>query len=314
MQHLGQMSEPSLAETWEALARAGAVAFVDDTLGTVAVGGADRASWLNALLTCDVAQVSARTAAYGVAVTKLGRILADVWIVSAGERLLVGLPRDRVAVLREHFERYLVMEDATHDDASAAYAWLHLHGGGAAEAARGAAAAHGGFAGEHDATGLGGAVLVVAHDALGACLATLAAQPGVRVGDAAAWDALRVARKVPRFGVDFGTEHYPQEAGLEKRAVSFQKGCYLGQEVVCRLEMRGHVTRRLVALAVEGSEAPALASEIRDAEGHVVGAVSSATAAPASGEAIALGMVRYAVSDAGTALSVAGRSGRVLAS
>jgi folate-binding protein YgfZ len=46
---------------------------------------------------------------------------------------------------------------------------------------------------------------------------------------------------VPRFGVDFDDTTYPQEASLEKTAVSFDKGCYLGQEVVCMLEMRGHV-------------------------------------------------------------------------
>jgi folate-binding protein YgfZ len=54
-------------------------------------------------------------------------------------------------------------------------------------------------------------------------------------------------RHRPRWGVDFGVDNYVQEAAITPRAVSFQKGCYLGQEVVCRLEMRGHVQKQLVS-------------------------------------------------------------------
>jgi folate-binding protein YgfZ len=61
---------------------------------------------------------------------------------------------------------------------------------------------------------------------------------------------------VPQWGVDFGPENYVQEADITKRAVSFNKGCYCGQEVVCRLEMRGHVRRQLVGLRVPGEPVP----------------------------------------------------------
>ena len=76
---------------------------------------------------------------------------------------------------------------------------------------------------------------------------------GGALGDDAAWEALRIERAIPRFGVEFDATTYPQEAALEKRAVSFAKGCYLGQEVVCMLEMRGHVKRKLVPLSRVGA-------------------------------------------------------------
>src|SRR5690606_38101683 len=101
------------------------------------------------------------------------------------------------------------------------------------------------FAGEIDLLGAGGAIVAAADvSALG---------PAAE-GDL--FDALRVERGLPRFGGEFDTTFYPQEANLEKLAVSFDKGGYLGQEVVYMLENRGHVKKKLVPLDLEG-DAPA---------------------------------------------------------
>ena len=83
-------------------------------LGTIAVTGRDRQSWLNGLVTSDLGPLAPGVASYGLVLVKVGRIVSDVWIVPAGDRLLVGAPRDRVGILRDHFERYLMMEDAAH--------------------------------------------------------------------------------------------------------------------------------------------------------------------------------------------------------
>lgn len=111
--------------------------------------------------------------------------------------------------------------------------------------------------------------------------------------DDAAWKLERVRAGVPELGADFGREHYPQEAGL-KRAVSFEKGCYLGQEVVCMLENRGQLSRRLVQLT--GSKAIEGAALIH--EGKNVGSITSAVEDGA--RAIALGYVKRAVASPGT--------------
>ena len=278
-------------------------------LGTVAVTGRDRQSWLNGLVTSDLSRLESGVASYGLALVKVKRIVSDVWIVPAGERMLVGAPRVRIGVLREHLEKYLMMEDASHADASDEFAWMLLHGPMAAELARTVPAAHAGYGGAVDTTGLGGGVLVVPAANVDALVRDLVERGAVE-GSQADWDALRVSRFLPRFGVDFGEKNYPQEASLEKIAVSFNKGCYLGQEVVCRLEMRGHVIKKIVPVRLEGGELPGSGAEVRSTEGKAVGTVSSAAAG--DGGPLALAMVRIDFAEPGTKLDVAGRPAVVL--
>jgi folate-binding protein YgfZ len=134
--------------------------------------------------------------------------------------------------------------------------------------------------------------------------------PEVVVGSEEDRRAFHVTRFLPRFGVDFGDKTYPQEAALEKVAVSFQKGCYLGQEVVCRLEMRGHVVKKIVPLSVAGSAAPAVGAEVLSSEGKVLGSVTSAV--DGEDHALALAMVRVDFTEPGVTLDVAGRQATVL--
>ena len=161
-----------------------------------------------------------------------------------------------------------MMEDAAHADASDEFAWVFVHGPRAAELARDVPAVHGGYGGAVDTTGLGGGVIVVPAanaDGLGA---TTWSSEGRVEGSREDWEALRVERFLPRFGVDFGEKNYPQEASLEKIAVSFSKGCYLGQEVVCRLEMRGHVIKKLVPVRLDRGEPPAPGAEVQLGRGQ----------------------------------------------
>lgn len=115
---------------------------------------------------------------------------------------------------------------------------------------------------------------------------------------------------MPRFGLDFDLTTYPQEAGLEKRAVAFDKGCYLGQEVVCMLELRGHVKRKLVSLAVEAAAAPKHGDEVRDAAGEKIGEVTSASVSPTLG-VLAIAMVKAAHAEAGTELRIGDAKAKV---
>ncbi|MEJ2482683.1 MAG: hypothetical protein P8049_06105 [Gemmatimonadota bacterium] len=70
------------------------------------------------------------------------------------------------------------------------------------------------------------------------------------------WETIRIERGIPRYGVDYGLENHPQETGLTGRTVSFEKGCYTGQEVVARIHYRGRVNRRLVGLSGDGRDRP----------------------------------------------------------
>src|SRR5947209_7700605 len=89
-----------------------AVALPASDTVVLAVTGADRQSWLNGLVTCDLAPLKAGEAAYGLAVTQKGRILSDVIVLVDRDRALVALPAATASEVRASFERYLIMEDA----------------------------------------------------------------------------------------------------------------------------------------------------------------------------------------------------------
>jgi folate-binding protein YgfZ len=124
---------------------------------------------------------------------------------------------------------------------------------------------------------------------------------GLRPGDAADFERQRIGHGFPWFGIDLDASNLPQEADRDPEAISFTKGCYLGQETVARLDALGQVQKKLVRWRLPGAELPAPGSELR-AEDRVVGKITSAVVA-GSAEApqvIALGLARRSHFDAGS--------------
>lgn len=296
-------------------------------LGTLKITGPDRQSWLNGLVTCDLAPLrplpaaaaSARPPAggtYGLSVVKTGKILAELWIVLGADHIHVGVLRERLPLLQDTFERHLIMEDVEIQDASGEYGWVFAHGPRAGELVEAARAA-GAEAALVDWSGLGGALFVAPKEAAGALVPALVGAPGVSGPVAAvsgeAWEVLRIEGNVPRFGVDFDDQNFPQEASLEGRAVSFNKGCYLGQETVFMLQMRGHAKKRLVQLSIEGEGSVPPGAEIALPDGTAVGAVTSQVEDRRARRVIALGYVKYKHATRGVALQVAGRAAEITA-
>ncbi len=290
-------------------ARTGALYVSAPGLAVLPVRGADRATWLNGLVTCDLTKLQPGAAAYGLAVAQKGRMLADLVFVADADRVLVVAPASEIEALRAAFDKYLVMEDAEMGAVGElTVAFVH---GPKAEAALEAARAAGAHGAAFDATGLGGAIVLSPKDpAVDAQIRAKLAEV-CAMGDDAGWDALRLERGVPRFGVDFDTTMYPQEASLEKRAVSFDKGCYLGQEVVCMLEMRGHVKRKLMPLVLAAGEVPSKGDSVTTTSGDVVGQVTSAAHSPTLGAPVALAMIKFAHAKAGETLSLGARAATI---
>jgi folate-binding protein YgfZ len=309
------------AKTAHGAVLAAVLAIPSDDRATLVVSGHDRASWLNGLLTSDLARIGGAgsgDASYGLFVARNGRILADALVLFDETRAFVSVPRETVATLRTHLEHYLVMEDAEIDADTDRWVLWMLHGPAsdavlaAVRAAVGPAVVVGA---RIDRTGLGGAILFAdrEHEAevRSAVEQAVAERRGV-VADDRAWEWLRIERGVPRFGSDFDDKVYPQEAGLEKAAVSFNKGCYLGQEVVCMLELRGHVKRKLAGLAIDASEAPERGTPVTDEAGAAVGEITSAAMSPVFGKAVAFAMLKRASGTPGSRLVVAGAGARVV--
>jgi folate-binding protein YgfZ len=125
-------------------------------------------------------------------------------------------------------------------------------------------------------------------------------------------ETLRIEAGRPRFGIDMTTDTIPLEAGLEDRAISFTKGCYVGQEVIIRVMHRGHgrVAKRLVSIVLSHGSVPARGDKIHAAD-RVAGEITSATASPKIGAPLALGYVQRDHAAPGTELTVNGSQARV---
>jgi tRNA-modifying protein YgfZ len=303
------------AKRWQVeAARASVLALEAPDLLALVVTGKDRVSWLNGLLTCDLVKRPEGEGRYGLLVLRNGRVLSDATVVIDETRAFVVLPASLVETVRAHLDHYLVMEDAVVDPRTDAFAVWTLHGPRSGDVLAAARAA-GGTGAIADRTGLGGAVVLVpdAHATeVREALEQAVASFGGVAGDEGGWEALRLERGVARFGVDFDDKTYPQEASLEKVAVSFDKGCYLGQEVVCMLQMRGHVKRRLVPMVIDGDTPPDRGAPVTDEGGAAVGEVTSATTSPTLGKVVALAMIKRAQAEGGQQVVVGGTRAEVV--
>jgi folate-binding protein YgfZ len=299
----------------------GALLHVRSDLGAFAITGSERLSWLNGLVTQEVAKLLSGAGAYALAVGKTGKIMAELWLLAGAEWVTVVAARDRIEMLREHFDKHLIMEDAE-IGAPLDRGVIFAHGlrptTGAPRDRVAEARALGGDAARVDWTGRGDAAVILAPEGrLDATVTALLASDGAdssaspALATEASWEALRIAWGLPRFGVDYDDQSLPQEASLETLAVSFSKGCYLGQETVFMVEKRGHPKKKLVRLAVEGDAALCAGTEIMLREGGAVGTVTSATPAPEGGS-LAIGSVKYKHAVAETALLAGGHAARVL--
>jgi folate-binding protein YgfZ len=133
--------------------------------------------------------------------------------------------------------------------------------------------------------------------------------PGKRAGRPAGWavfNTTRIEAGRAMFGIDFDDSVLPAETGQLDRAVSFTKGCYLGQEIVARMHARGQVARQIVGIRMKDDALPIAGAAIMDQQKNQVGGVTSSTISPVlSNTAICLGLVKSAVSAVGTEVLVA---------
>jgi folate-binding protein YgfZ len=292
--------------------------------GVVEVGGADRVRWLDGMLTNDVKSLAAagpRSGCHALALTREGRIVAEVHVLALPDVLLLETERDAIPALVAHLAKFVVADDVTLHDVSEAWTRAALEGPGAAAVlaqAVGAAVAPpsdgvaelpdgAGLAAAYSLTGAGGLQLFVT--AAAPALHEELVRAGAVRGDAAELEVLRIEHGVPRQGRELTLEVLPAEARLE-RTVSETKGCYTGQEVVTRMRSRDRVSHLLVALRFEGA-LPEPGTELR-LGGRAVGNVTSTAVSPRLGP-IGLGFVRRADAEPGTKLEADGATADVVA-
>jgi folate-binding protein YgfZ len=128
------------------------------------------------------------------------------------------------------------------------------------------------------------------------------AQHGAKAG-METLNAIRLESGIPWFGHDFDDKQIPHEAGLQDSHISYEKGCYTGQEIVERVRSRGHVNRRLALLKFGGEQLPAIGAKLLGGDGAAaleIGYVTSATHSPLLGSGIGMGYVRRESANVGT--------------
>jgi folate-binding protein YgfZ len=277
--------------------------------GTMSVTGSEAKAWINGLVTCDVLRVEPGCGVFGLVLNKQGKIQSEVEIVASAGGLLVGISPGVAERLIATLDKFLVMEDVELTDVSADYLWADFHGLGSAALAEAAAKLCAGSAANIRFTSEAAATLVFERDELPELERFIERTPALRRATDADWEALRIAQVFGRFGVDFGEADNPHEAALDRRAVSWNKGCYLGQEVVCMQDMRGKLKRRLVALVLDDSaEAPPVGSPVTAMDtAEAVGELTSVAKSPLTGKLLALARVKSPYFDGKLALGVAGR-------
>ncbi len=266
--------------------------------GRIRATGEDRKRLLHAMTTNHVEQLAPGQGCYAFFLNANGRILSDVHVLAAEDSLLLDVePASREFVLG-HLDKFIIADDVTLADETADWTTLAVEGPEAAalleaaeipvpEAEFASLPWAGRLVVKTSFTGQPGYwILVSPLDAPIVREALLAA--GAAELTFAQADALRIAHGKPRYGVDFSDAHLVQETQL-MHAIHFQKGCYLGQEIVERVRSRGQVHRRLTALRIAG-DAPVAPHAKVMAGAKEAGEITSA--APAGDETAALGILR----------------------
>jgi tRNA-modifying protein YgfZ len=256
--------------------------------GKLLLTGSEAAEYLQGQVTNDVEALAPGEGCYATLLTHKGKVVADMRILRLTESLLLDTEPHALAALARNVEMYSIGRDVQVEDQTAARAILSLVGPAAREHldAQPPEREHAWVEGDHGiyaTTDLGVDVICPAGDAdrvksaLGAPTVAL---------DAA--ECVRVESGRPRHGYDFGPETIPQEAGLNERAVSFTKGCYVGQETVARLHYKGKPNRHLRGLKL--SEAGQKGEAVMIGE-RQVGELGSTALSPVHGP-IALALIR----------------------
>ena len=310
-------------------------AFADRShLGRIVVSGADRATYLQGLLTNDIVPLKAGQGCYAAYLTAQGRMIADLHVYELGDVILLTMSGAVKDVVMAKLDQFIFSEDVQLGDVTKAFTQIAVVGPRAAASVASivnevteeelrALPAHGNVR----RTWSGGTVIVVRIVDTGEpgfdlfverpqAHTLIAALTAGHVADLSEPDAeaLRIEAGVARFGRDMDEETIPLEAGIESQAISFTKGCYVGQEIIIRVLHRGHgrVARKLVGLTLDGDLVPANGASIHSGD-RAVGIVTSATMSPRLKRPIALGYVQRDFVEAGTRVAIGGQTAAVTA-
>ncbi len=282
--------------------------------GKVEVTGPDRITFLHAMITNDVVQLPVWQGRYGAFLTATGKIVSDFYYYRFPDRVLLDLASSLLSRMIETLEKFIIMDEVFLTDISQQFGHLSLQGPRSCDLLQKVLKIEGPereyqvqparwrdadvwiIRKSHLAV-LGFEILCTSEttSSLQNEIETQGRRLGLEPLRQAEREILRLEAGHPLYGVDMNEKNYPMEARLDE-AVSFTKGCYIGQEVVSKATYVGGVSRLLTPLLFSGSEVPEPGAAVLTPEGDPIGKVTSAVFSPRLGCAIALAYLkrRYA--------------------
>ena len=292
----------------------------------VCLTGADRQRFLNGQVTNNVTGLKTGEGCYAALVTAKGKMQSDLNVYCLAQEILLDFEPGLSGAIAQRFEKYIIADDVQVVDVSAHYGLLSVQGPKSAEVVNEIglglklAGSPMNFASVTDPAlseiycmnqprgTAAGFDLFVPTPALGAVAEKLIASVRKVGGRVCGWQALEMARietGIPRFGADMDETNLPPEAGIEDRAVSYSKGCYIGQEVIARIRTYGQVAKSLRGLLLSGdlNELPKRGEKLFLGD-REVGYITSALTSPTFRRNIALGYVRRECLQPGTELTL----------
>ena len=302
-------------------------------LRRVAARGEDRFRWLSGMVTNTVETLAENSGAYNLILNAQGRIQGDVHVWRVGDTVELEFAADQIEALMAHLDRFIIMDDVELAPLLELTA-LGVSGPGAATILTTLglpvpAEELSGHAGELDGVairverGYGPVTphfhLWIAADSVLPVWQKIV-EAGAKPVGAAAIEALRIVEGIPAYGIDIQSRDLAQETS-QMRALSFTKGCYLGQEIVERIRSRGQIHRHLRSLEIlpdNASDPPSAGAELQIA-GKPVGTLTSVAALQQHGTQLsnvrrifAIGMIRAEAEIAKEPLRYAGGTAKIL--
>jgi tRNA-modifying protein YgfZ len=277
------------------------------------VTGEDRFRFLNGQLTNDVLGLKPGSTRYACALTAKGKLCADLYVTSTAEALYLDTALILQSSLLTRLERYIIADDVLIEDVTDEFGLLHFLSRNVEERLKDGEGLERAFASfskgsrlvfesESNRFAIAGVDLWFPSSAKSSILETLKEAP--LTSDVA--ENLRIERGIAAWGNELSENVIPNEADLQDRAISYTKGCYLGQEVISRIKSIGHVNRRLRGLVPVGDIFPEQGDKlVADAQSiKVIGSITSVGRSGKSSLAIALGFVKRGHDEPGTVLQL----------
>jgi folate-binding protein YgfZ len=269
-----------------------ASAFFDlSTRAKLRVTGADRIRFLNGQTTNDVRKAGSQATQESCVLNGKGHLDAHVFLFATPNDIWIDSDREMREQLQVRLDRYVIADDVTIEDVTDQFALFHVLG----ELEPKISGAK--FCLRSRRLGINGWDVWLESAAAEKARSALAAE--YRKMDESEWEVLRIENGIPRWGRELTPEIIPPEANLVARAIDYEKGCYIGQEVISRMKMSGQTRQRLCGLASETALTPGM--ELR-AETKMVGHVTSAVFSKRMNADVALAIVKRGYNEADTSL------------